>query len=122
MGRRISRLLSKVSLSASIALCAGASVAWIATTGGWARWIALQGPNTSYIAFLSSGNLTVHIADVSPDPARPATLRWRCFSAPVYMFGPNGSLRDTSPWSRLGLIRTVERIPYDDDEPYVKGT
>jgi hypothetical protein len=111
----------------SLLLCLLASAAWARTATGWSHWAAVQGPYSSYIATLSGGYLTIQIASLAPDPEAPAAAHWQTLNGPVLPFSPVGVITDASPWSRLGLIRTVEHIPYgngiDDQDPnIVQGT
>jgi hypothetical protein len=110
----VKRRLATLAAVASLVLCVAALGLWLLTSVGWGRWTAVQGPTTSYIASLSRGNLSIQIASISPDSQRPATWRWRWISGTVW--DSIGSLRDASSWSRVGLIRTLEFIPYSDGE------
>jgi hypothetical protein len=112
----VPRRLATLAARASLVLCV-AMVALCLFSIGWGRWTALQGPHLSYIASLSQGNLCFQIATVSPDSQRPATWRWRWISGSVPGSGTAasiGSVTDGSLWSRLGLIRTLEQVPYSD--------
>jgi hypothetical protein len=109
MSRKISQPIAVISAFAS----SGLLVLWLLTTLGWGRWVALQGPNQSYIGKLADGSLTFLIANISPDKERPATSQWQLFGG-SHFIRQVGVLRDRSAWSRIGMIRTVERIPHSD--------
>ena len=124
--RPLKRRTANLATIASLLICLGAIGLWILTTFGWGRYTALQGPHTSYIAGVSGGYLTLQIAGVRPDPERPATEGWQWFCGSVFYITPTGSLADKSIFSRIGLISTLERIPYSDgmlenDPNVVKG-
>jgi hypothetical protein len=110
---RLKRRIANLATIASLLICLGAIGLWILTTFGWGHYTALQGPHTSYIAGISGGYLTLQIAGVRPDPERPATAGWQWFGG-SHFFNPTGSLDDKSMFSRVGLISTLERIPYSD--------
>jgi hypothetical protein len=109
------RRFASMTTMASLIACSIATAAWISTGIGWGRYAALQGPHHSCIATVSNGYLVFQLAEVRPDPERPATARLRCFGGlPSLSYVPVGSIADASLWSRVALISTVERIPYSD--------
>jgi hypothetical protein len=97
----------------SLVLCLATLSLWFLTICGWGRWTALQGPNRSYVATIAHGQLCLQIADVSPDRQRPATFRWRWVGGRA-LDDKIGVVSDPSIWSGVGLIRTVEYVPYSD--------
>jgi hypothetical protein len=108
------RRLVNLSAFGSLLICVCAAGAWMITTNGWGYWRALQGPHRSYIASLTGGYLVFQIAGVSPDRERPATAGWQWFGGPDLGYFAAGTISDRSIFSRVGLISTLERIPYND--------
>jgi hypothetical protein len=107
------RRIANLATAASLLIGAGALAAWVVTADDSGRWAVVQGPHTSFVGRLSAGDLTFQIASVSPDPERPATAGWQWFGGES-LRPPGSPLADASPWSRVGLITTLEVIPYSD--------
>jgi hypothetical protein len=107
--RRLFNLAAVVSLGGFLVT----SALWVLTSLRWGHFAAYQGPHASYIVSVADGDLTFRAARLNPDRQRPATARWQWLS------GSMGHVQrwpgaPQTMWSRAGLIRTLERIPYRD--------
>jgi hypothetical protein len=96
----------------SLILCGAGTLAWLLTSLGCGYYTVWQGPNRSCVVSVLAGSLSLQVAHVSPDRQRPATFRLQRFGGTdTHTFNPSA---DTSGWSRIGLISTIQRIPYND--------
>jgi hypothetical protein len=95
-----------------------ASILWLLTALGWRRFTAWQGPESSLVVSIIAGNLVVQSGTLSPDSERPATARrqWYWGKVDEYSYNP---MADATGWSRLGLVRSLQRIPYSDGVSYL---
>lgn len=111
MPRRFSGILFPLSLTLFVATCG----LWLVAACGWGRWFAWQGPDKSYVLAFTPMNLCFQVAAMSPDPERAATYHWQSFSGDVGVMTQGCfSLQDPSIFSRIGLIDTLEQVPYSD--------
>jgi hypothetical protein len=122
MKRRLFNLLAAVSLIVSM----NAATFWLFAprASGW--WVERQGPSAVYIFSVRQSHLTIQRANITPIREAPETHRGRWFGGVIDQVLPRlgcFEVTDSSIWSRLGLIRTMERIPHTSglDRPDIRG-
>jgi hypothetical protein len=114
--RRLFNLIAGV----SAVLCAATAALWMYSYSG--RWTMVQGPTAAYVLGISDGYLSFQQAPLSPDPALPASYRWRWLAGTEKECGLYAAANaNQSMWACLGLIRSELRIPYDSGDG-LRGT
>jgi hypothetical protein len=99
----------------SLVLCVATALIWptCAWLGGW--WTMVQGPNRACVVCVGEGYVCFRVTSVVGYGARPATFRWRWLGGRESEIGRECfTTFDPSMWSHIGLIKTIEAIPYDD--------
>jgi hypothetical protein len=108
--------LGNVAIGLSFALCVLAVLLQVATIFRGV-WIGLYGPTNAHLICVGSGSLCFRLSKISPDPALPATSRWRILAGTESEVGSECfGVNDPSFWSKTALIETFQAIPYDSGD------
>lgn len=112
MKRKLFTILSAASLLA----CVASAILWLITPLFTGQFLVVHGPTASYVLGIRESDWIFQCASTHPDRSLLATNEWRWFAGNAARW-PGLCLRvtgDDTLWSRIGAVRTIETIPYDD--------
>jgi hypothetical protein len=102
--------------TASALLLVTALVLWTVALERWGRFLAAQGPSSSYIVSTTATKLCLQIAEIPPEVS--TTSLWQRFGGDVNSWPGCFEVKGPSVWGRFGFFRTLELVPYSDGVAY----
>jgi hypothetical protein len=85
---------------------------WAIAVHGWARYLVVQKPTSSYIVSNTANHFSFQIAEIPPGTSTPSP--GQRFGGDVRSWPGCFEVKDHSTWSRMGFFRTLELVPYSD--------
>jgi hypothetical protein len=111
--KRVRRWTFNGAAALSGGLLAATCVMWALAPHGLGWFFLVQGPNSIYV-LSAVDNLSFQVGSASPDRERPETYRWHRFGGFADSMPTCFEVSDPSVWSKIGLLRTYETVPYYD--------